>query len=206
MRFPSLRPVIMDIVVSILSELRDHTRHLVDAILDSELNYHFTNDLNFKDHRGANAEQQQQQPQFDAQGRPIQPPPVPQPPKTGNQFVKDLRQRIDNYFALVLRNMRDTIPKQIGFFLVKKSQEALQQDLYMRINANASIAEALGEPKHITDRRNTLNTLIKTLNDSVKLLTRDPELTSAHMDDSALSEDIRQETMRKKMQAPQQQQ
>lgn len=201
----------MDIVVSILGDLRDHTRHLVDAILDSELNYHFTNDLNFKDHRGANQEQQQQQqqPQFDSQGRPIQPPPqqpVPQPPKTGNQFVKDLRQRIDNYFALVLRNMRDTIPKQIGFFLVKKSQEALQQDLYMRINANASIADALGEPKHITDRRHTLNTLIKTLNDSVKLLTRDPELTAAHMDDSALSEDIRQEAMRKKQQPPPQQQ
>lgn len=99
-------------------------------------------------------------------------------------FVRDLRKRIDTYFSLVLRNMRDTIPKQIGFFLVKKSQDALHSDLYMRINANASIADALGEPKQITERRTTLNTLIKTLNDSCKLLTRDPELTAAHMDDS----------------------
>jgi len=45
----------------------------------------------------------------------------------------------------------------------------------MRINANASIAEALGEPKHIMERRQTLNSLIKTLSDSIKVLTRDPE-------------------------------
>ena len=45
----------------------------------------------------------------------------------------------------------------------------------MRINANQSIADCLGEPKQITERRLTLNNLIKTLSDSVKVLTRDPE-------------------------------
>lgn len=45
----------------------------------------------------------------------------------------------------------------------------------MRINSNQSIADALGEPKQITERRATLNALIKTLSDSVKVLTRDPE-------------------------------
>ena len=86
-----------------------------------------------------------------------------------------MRSRIDDYYTIVVRNVRDTVPKQIGFFLVKKSQEKLQSDLYMRINANASIADALGEPKHIMERRKTLNDLIKTLSDSVKVLTRDPE-------------------------------
>ena len=55
---------------------------------------------------------------------------------SGNPIVRDLRRRIDHYFSLVLRNARDTIPKQIGFFLVRKSQDALQTDLYMRINKN----------------------------------------------------------------------
>ena len=45
----------------------------------------------------------------------------------------------------------------------------------MRINANPSIADALGEPKHIMERRKTLNDLIKTLKNSTKVLTRDPE-------------------------------
>lgn len=71
--------------------------------------------------------------------------------------------------------MRDTIPKQIGYFLVRKSQDTLQTDLYMRINTNKSIADALGEPKQITDRRNTLNALIDTLDKSAKMLQRDPE-------------------------------
>jgi hypothetical protein len=34
----------------------------------------------------------------------------------------ELRARIDSYFQLVVRNVRDSIPKAIGFFLVKASQ------------------------------------------------------------------------------------
>ena len=49
MRFPPIRPVVMDIIVQILQELRDNTRRLVEAIIDSELNYHFTNNTDFKD-------------------------------------------------------------------------------------------------------------------------------------------------------------
>jgi len=89
--------------------------------------------------------------------------------------VRDLRLKIDSYFALVLRNVRDTIPKQIGYFLVRKSQDVLQTDLYMRINQSKSISDALGEPKQITERRNTLSMLIETLDKSAKLLQRDPE-------------------------------
>lgn len=33
----------------------------------------------------------------------------------------EMRKRIDAYFAIVLRNVKDAIPKAIGFFLVKKS-------------------------------------------------------------------------------------
>lgn len=41
--------------------------------------------------------------------------------KGGNVFVNEMRKRIDAYFEIVLRNVRDSIPKAIGFFLVKKS-------------------------------------------------------------------------------------
>lgn len=86
----------------------------------------------------------------------------------------ELRARIDDYYTIVVRNVRDTIPKQIGYFLVRKSMDKLHQDLYMRIQAS-NIQESLGEPKHIVERRSTLASLIKTLTDSVKVLTRDPE-------------------------------
>jgi len=48
----------------------------------------------------------------------------------GNVFVQELRSRIDDYFSIVLRNVKDSIPKTIGFFLVRKSQDALQFELY----------------------------------------------------------------------------
>ena len=41
--------------------------------------------------------------------------------ESNNLFVKEIRARIDAYFKLVVRNVRDAIPKVIGFFLVKAS-------------------------------------------------------------------------------------
>lgn len=62
--------------------------------------------------------QMQQQPQR---------PPVR---KGGNAFVNELRTRIDQYFSIVLRSVKDSIPKAIGYFLVRKSQDSLQFELY----------------------------------------------------------------------------
>jgi len=55
------------------------------------------------------------------------------------------------------------------------SQEKLQFELYNKINNNPQISDALGEPKAITERRNTLNGIIKTLTESLRVLQRDPE-------------------------------
>jgi hypothetical protein len=41
-----------------------------------------------------------------------------------------MRVRIDSYFNIVLRNVKDSIPKAVGYFLVKQSQEVLQFELY----------------------------------------------------------------------------
>jgi len=34
-------------------------------------------------------------------------------------YVKEIRNRIDSYFKIVIRNVRDSIPKVIGHFLVR---------------------------------------------------------------------------------------
>lgn len=44
-------PEIMDIIVKVLSKERDHAREIVEAIIDSEQNYLFTNDYNYKNDR-----------------------------------------------------------------------------------------------------------------------------------------------------------
>jgi len=142
-RFPSMIPEIMDIIVKVLNKERDHAREVVEAIIDSEQNYLFTNDLDYKDNRqdilttndpnlaaggqpggpgqpGANNPQMQRVPSNQNSG--------------GNVFVRELRQRIDSYFQIVLRNVKDSIPKAIGYFLVRKSQDSLQFELYNQVN------------------------------------------------------------------------
>jgi len=41
----------MDIIIKVLSKERERTREVVEAILDSEQEYLFTNDKDYKDNR-----------------------------------------------------------------------------------------------------------------------------------------------------------
>lgn len=93
----------------------------------------------------------------------------------GNVFVIELRQRIDQYFAIVLRNVKDSIPKSIGHFMVRKSQDSLQFELYNQVNTNKALSSTLGEPARITERRKALTEVLTTLKNSLKVLQRDPE-------------------------------
>ena len=79
-------------------------------------------------------------PQYDAAGNPMpqnQPNMNQQPQARGkNIFVKEIRARIDAVFKITIRTVRETIPKLIGYFLVRMSQEKLQVELYQKINEN----------------------------------------------------------------------
>jgi len=50
-RFPTMIPEIMDIIIKVLNIEREKTREIVEAIIDSEQNYLFTNDQDYKDNR-----------------------------------------------------------------------------------------------------------------------------------------------------------
>jgi dynamin 1-like protein len=188
-RFPSMVPEIMDIIVKVLSAERDRAREVVEAIIDSEQNYLFTNDQDYRDNRTeimANDFQNQPIQQVGPDGQPVlqqpmgmnQPGGQPKPisrQRGGNAFVNELRTRIDSYFDIVLKSVKDSIPKSIGYFLVRKSQDSLQFELYNQVNQNRALSSSLGEPAMITERRLALNTLLKTLKNSLKVLQRDPE-------------------------------
>ena len=62
LRFPTLRPVVMDHIIQILQELREYTKELIESIIDAEQSYFFTNDLDYKELRSgiiSEAEEQQ---------------------------------------------------------------------------------------------------------------------------------------------------
>ena len=48
----------------------------------------------------------------------------PQPPVDGKTlFIKEIRNRIETYFKLIVRNLRDSIPKIMGNYLVKEIED-----------------------------------------------------------------------------------
>jgi vacuolar protein sorting-associated protein 1 len=43
-------------------------------------------------------------------------------PRYSGPFINEIRKRLDSYFMIVLKNVRDTVPKTIGYFLVRQLQ------------------------------------------------------------------------------------
>jgi len=108
--------------------------------------------------------------------------------KGANLFVKEIRARIDAYFKISVRNVRDTIPKTIGYFLVRASQEKLQFELYAQINKNDNMTKSLGEPERVAEERKSLTLTLETLKNAIKVLQRDPDITNTAYGEDELEE------------------
>ncbi len=52
-------------------------------------------------------------------------------------FVIEIRERVVEYFFLVYRNLRDTIPKIIGNVLINNSSSQMQVELYDAITRDS---------------------------------------------------------------------
>ena len=58
---------------------------------------------------------------------------------------------IDDFFLVVLNNLKDTIPKIVGYFLVDKSVTNLQEQLRDKVNeAEQPLTDFLVETPSIT--------------------------------------------------------
>ena len=78
--------------------------------------------------------------------------------------------------------LNDSVPKVIGYFLVKQSQDTLQMILFNELNHD-KVFETLGEPKEIEEQRKRISNRIETLKKSLKTLKRDPTVSKI-LDDS----------------------
>lgn len=45
-------------------------------------------------------------------------------------FIKEIKERLDGYFRIVVTILNDSVPKIVGYFLVRQSQETLQMVLF----------------------------------------------------------------------------
>ncbi|KAL4444748.1 hypothetical protein ABPG74_015956 [Tetrahymena malaccensis] len=163
-RFPTVMDEIADITSRVLQAQRDQAKEVVNNIIESEQGYLFTNDLGYLAHRTHLIPAQEQgkegQQQMDAE----------------KAFINELRSRVDVYFNIVVRNVRDSIPKAIGFFLVKAAQEQLQYQLYNEIMRSEDSLGSIAEPPNVAEERDTLNKTIEVLQKAHRVIKRDPDL------------------------------
>ena len=183
-KFPHFINDINDLVSSYLKEQRDKTKYLLDSIVDMEINYFFTNDYEYLNNfnifisknqtqinnfnmsnsiQGSNDSKQiinEIKPQIQMSNKKI--------------FIKEIRNRIDAYFKLIVRNLRESIPKIIGKFLVNEIKDNIQIKLYNKLYNLRQLTDSFIETEDTSERKKELNEMIKILKNVLKEIRGDP--------------------------------
>eukprot|EP00922_Rhytidocystis_sp_ex-Travisia-forbesii_P068479 GHVS01101997.1.p1 GENE.GHVS01101997.1~~GHVS01101997.1.p1 ORF type:complete len:774 (-),score=103.87 GHVS01101997.1:165-2486(-) len=223
-RFPKLAEQVLELSQDILLQEKEATKVILENVVQLETGYLFTNDAKYLSEHGSminNAEEEQQDQQGTAGTSSPTPPSQSvrgekkarelfnhakqsvsslwtgqEKKKTrySEQFLREIRRRLDSYFNIVLRNVRDTVPKAIGFFLVRQLEEKLQFQLYNELNNEQRFADLLGEPPHIMEERRSLSLQMNTLKKATQVLQRDPQIASLNLDkiDDSFDSDLKQ--------------
>jgi len=164
-RFPQLIDSIGESVTRVLQKERENTRRIVDSIIESEQQYLFTNDQDYLTNRTNLIPKAGEGPA--------------KPVDSETLFVTELRNRIDSFFKIVVRNMRDSIPKTVGYFMVRAAQDNMQFQLYEEVNKNEELMALLSEPANITMERETLTKTLEVLTKARKAINKDPDLANS---------------------------
>ena len=197
-RFPQAINDMTDLISAYLFEERYKTKYLLDSIVDMEINYLFTNDYdylnNFTTFIPKSNQIQNKDINNNINNNEIKPE-IKIEPKT--VFINEIRNRIEAYFKLIVRNLRDSVPKIIGKYLVKELEENMQIKLYNKLYNAKEMTDLLNEPESIAERRKELNDMIKVMKNAQKIIRRDPDLMSVmqiNINDNDINSQINDES------------
>ena len=211
-RFPKLADQVLDLTASIFLREREATRAIIENIVAAETGYLFTNDVKYlTDHGSMQKVLPATAPATTTLG-PTSAPAVPAAParptvpasmyeqpsaaaaarrgRYSGPYIGEIRARLDTYFELVLRNVRDSVPKAIGYFLVRQVQDKLQFELYTALNKSEALGDLLGEPPHIREERKQLLAQVAILDRANTVLQRDPAIAAIHMEAMEMSQEV----------------
>ncbi len=210
-RFPQAINDMTDLVTNYLIEERDKTKYLIDSVVDMEINYLFTNDYEYLNNFTTFIPKHQRPVNNNAGNNNNQPGQGPgnnnneirpQPPVDAkNIFIKEIRNRIEAYFKLIVRNLRDSVPKIMGNYLIKEIEENMQLKLYNKLYNAREMTDLLNEPESVAERRKELNDIIKVMRNAQKIIRRDPDLMTV-MQININDEDITAQKNKSKKEEP----
>ena len=160
-RYPKIISTISEFVNTFLVEQREKAKILVDSIIDMDINNLFTNDFDYMTNWTTHVKTSTNNPDG---GKSI--------------FIREIRGRIEAYFKLIVRNLKDSVPKALGYTLVKAIENDMKMRLYELLNNDRKVVDVLKEPEGIAKQRIELNRQIKVMRDAQKVIKRDPDLMS----------------------------
>lgn len=85
----------------------------------------------------------------------------------------ELRQKLDNYFTIIVRNMRETVPKIIGKFLILDLNNKIQVEILNELNKIDYCIKSLHENKKQLTERDKLKNEYQSLYNADNLLIND---------------------------------
>lgn len=92
-----------------------------------------------------------------------------------NFLIKEMRKRIDHYFEINVRQVGDMVPKIITNSLINDVLDRIYFSMFRKVS-DSNILNSIQEPEHISQQRKNLNNTLEILNNSKKILLKDPEL------------------------------
>ena len=133
--YAKLHHEVKEIFMKTLQSYKQKTRKILETIVKCEENYLFTNDALI----------------LKAQLQ------------TGNKHysfnelrVMELRVRIDNYFFIVIRNLKDLVPKIIGQFMIQNFSKNLEVEILNHLNHMNYCLSSMVENKKTMNERDRL--------------------------------------------------
>ncbi|CAD8208471.1 unnamed protein product [Paramecium octaurelia] len=210
-RFPTILDAISDISSQVLTEQKNKTKVVVENLIDAELGYIFTNDQDYLTMNASIIPQEDKEDQKTAAAAPTgdnaagtantttttttsnKPAAQSSNKDTDPEKVlaQELSRRLDAYYRIVIRNLRDSIPKAIGYFLVRAAQEQMQFQLYNEIMKSQSVMGLMSEPEYITIERDTIKKTLLVLRNAQKLLKQDPQQTFQRQTSEAVMDKVK---------------
>ena len=165
-RFPAIEMEIYDIISQDLGAKRENARTMLRTLMECEENYLFTNDTDYISDNLHKYVDDTAAKKRDESRSNID--------RGKFAVVNQLRKRINAYFFIVSRNLKDSIPKLIGTFMVQAIMKDVRFILFNNISKANSFLSRMNEPNDIATERAMLNKQFEVLKKAERRILADP--------------------------------